>query len=186
MPIPLGVLAVAGAGGGAAANSYELIATVNGTGSSGIIDITNIPADYKHIQLRYTARSTRNFGEDNINFQINNDTANNYAMHALRGNGSAVDSTALTARNDWTDFGSPDAANTANAFAAGVLDILDYANTSKFKTGRLLYGVQSNGPLRVMLLSGLWRSTSAITSIKLTLSVGNFNAASRFSIYGIK
>lgn len=181
--ILLGILNSQVAGGGAGA--YEHIATVNGTGSSGVIDITSIPADYQHIQIRYTARSTRTFGSDNINIQLNNDTANNYAMHALLGTGEAVDSRALTTRNDWTDYGSPDDSNTSGSFMAGVLDILDYANTSKYKTGRLLYGA-TTGDVKVMLLSGLWQSTSAVTSIKFSLGVGNFVSASRFSIYGIR
>jgi len=142
--ILLGILnSQAAAAGGAAA--YEHIATVNGTGSSGVIDITSIPADYQHIQIRYTARSTRTFGDDNINIQLNNDTANNYAMHALLGTGASVDSRALTTRNNWTDYGSPDNSNTTGSFAAGVLDILDYANTNKYKTGRLLYGSTTYG-----------------------------------------
>jgi len=182
--ILLGILNSQAAAAGAA-SAYEHIATVNGTGSSGVIDITSIPADYQHIQIRYTARSDYNFNYANINIQLNNDTANNYAMHALLGTGEAVQSRALTTRNDWTDYGSPAANNTTGSFMAGVLDILDYANTSKYKTGRLLYGA-TTGDVKVMLLSGLWQSTSAVTSVKFSLAAGNFLAASRFSIYGIK
>ena len=183
-PLPLGILALAGVTGGAPA--YELIQTVNGTGSSGVIDITSIPADYQHIQIRYLARSTRTFGSDNINIQLNNDTGNNYAMQALLGTGSnpAV-SRALTTRSNWTDYGSPDNSNTTGSFMTGVLDILDYENNSKYKTGRLLYGA-TTGDDKVMLLSGLWQSTSPVTSVKFSLDVGNFVSASRFSIYGTK
>ena len=180
----LGVLNQQAAGGGGNP-AYELIQTVNGTGASGVIDITSIPADYQHIQIRYLARSTRNYNSDNINIQLNNDTANNYAMHALLGNGSSVVPRALTTRNDWTDYGSPDDSNVTGSFMAGVLDIHDYANTSKYKTGRLQYGAVT-GDDKAMLLSGLWQSTSAVTSVKFSFSVGNFVAASRFSIYGIK
>jgi predicted patatin/cPLA2 family phospholipase len=76
---------------------------------------------------------------------------------------------------------------TASTFGAGVIDILDYADTNKFKTTRTLNGVSSNASSAIdyiFLVSGLWRSTSAITSI--TLTGNNFAQYSHFALYGIK
>lgn len=75
---------------------------------------------------------------------------------------------------------------TANVFGAIVLDILDYADTNKYKTTRSLAGLDSNtagGALQ--LASGSWRNTAAITSI--TFSSGtNFQQYSTLALYGIK
>ena len=70
---------------------------------------------------------------------------------------------------------------------APIVDVLDYANTNKFKTIRNLEGFDVNGSGGlVALTSGLYRSTSAITSIKLTPNAGNYAQYSHFALYGIK
>jgi hypothetical protein len=65
----------------------------------------------------------------------------------------------------------------AGNVGASILDILDYANTNKYKTIRLLAGVDVNGTVAtfggvVGLTSGLWQNTNAITSIKLVVETG--------------
>jgi hypothetical protein len=75
-------------------------------------------------------------------------------------------------------------------FGGGVVDILDYASTSKNKTIRTLSGADINGAggdLR--LSSGLWFATpAAITSITLYANGGSSDFAqySSFALYGIK
>jgi hypothetical protein len=68
-----------------------------------------------------------------------------------------------------------------------VTDILDYANTSKYKTVRTLTGIDVNGNGNIRLASGIWmNSPDAVSSITLTASSGNFNTYTTFSLYGIK
>ena len=82
----------------------------------------------------------------------------------------------------------PQASATANAFGVTIIDILDYANTNKYKTFRSLVGSDTNDTNgAVGLASGSWRSTSAITSITLSNNVsGNLAQYSSFALYGIK
>jgi hypothetical protein len=75
---------------------------------------------------------------------------------------------------------------TASVFGAGVIDILDYANTSKYKTIRTLSGWDKNGGGNVGLSSGLWLSTSAISSIVIGSQTGNLVTNTQFALYGIK
>jgi hypothetical protein len=73
-----------------------------------------------------------------------------------------------------------------NTFGSIVIDILDYQNTNKFKTARGLGGSDNNGNGEIYLTSGLWRDTSAITSVSLFPGVGTtFNQYSSFALYGI-
>jgi hypothetical protein len=65
-----------------------------------------------------------------------------------------------------------------------VMDILDYANTNKYKTTRALYSWDSNGSGYVEFNSNNWRSTSAITSIVLT-PANSFAQYTNISIYGV-
>jgi hypothetical protein len=76
----------------------------------------------------------------------------------------------------------------ANIFSGFVIDILDYANTNKYKTIRYLSGYDANGSGRVGLGSGSWRSTSAVTSITLQglEYSSNYKQYSSFALYGIK
>ena len=81
----------------------------------------------------------------------------------------------------------------SNVFAVSVIDILDYANTNKFKTVRALTGDDNNNSTNygyISLSSSLWRSTSAITSLTFdqesSSSTTNFVQYSSFALYGIK
>jgi hypothetical protein len=71
-------------------------------------------------------------------------------------------------------------------FGSGIVDVLDYANTSKYKTAKALGGFTEIGK-KIGLRSGSWRSLNAIDTINLLPYAGTlFAVGSRFSLYGIK
>jgi hypothetical protein len=76
------------------------------------------------------------------------------------------------------------ASSTSNTYGVFIIDILDYANTNKYKTVRTLGGYDANGSGVVSLRSNSWRNTSAITSVKFY--TGGTTSDSRFALYGIK
>ena len=171
--------------------SYEFIASAQGTGSAGGIEFASIPSNYKHLQIRGILRGTRGAATVDGNFTINSDTGSNYAQHELNGNGTSASATtaAPSANNIPFSFGIASIpANTATSgiFASFVIDILDYANTSKYKTTKHLGGYDANGSGGIVLVSGLWQSTSAITSITFTPNVALWAQNSTFALYGIK
>lgn len=174
---------------GAAAGAYDLLETVELSSSASYVEITGLDSytDYKHLQLRYTARSDRSgFTQDNLNGYFNSDfSTSNYASHLLYGTGSSVLSGGYAPAAMQVDA-LPAASETANVFAAGVMDILDFSNTSKNTTMRNLSGKAGSSVPRIFLWSGLWNSTSAVTSIWLQPFGGNIIAGSRFSLYGVK
>jgi len=164
--------------------AYELISTAFLTSSSGAIAFTFIPATYKHLQIRYTAKNSSTTTQMNIT--MNGITSGVYIRHSLLGNGSAVSSTASsTSQTAIQLVDSMARSTTASAVAAGVIDILDYSSTSKNTTIRALYGM-SDTLTRVYLSSGLYNQTTAVSSLTLTASSGSFTSLSRFSLYGIK
>lgn len=182
MLFPLGLLSQ---GGGAAAGSFELIQTANGTGSSGIIDFTSIPATYTHLQIRYTAKNTSTNADLNITF--NNVTSASYARHHLVGNSVSAASSAASSASNISLIDAVAPSTTANVTTNGVIDILDYANANKNKTLRAMYGlIQAYSTSRIYLASGFLNSTTAVSRITLTASGNNFSTVSRFSLYGIK
>jgi len=80
-----------------------------------------------------------------------------------------------------------DATNSADIMGTSIIDVHDYASTTKNKTVRTMTGFDSNGAGQITLVSSLWMSTAAITSMSIISSVGsNFTTNSTFALYGIK
>jgi hypothetical protein len=183
---------LSGAGAPASTTSYESIATITvGSGGSSSISFSSIPSTFKHLQVRYTARTNRANALDAIDLKFNSDTSQgNYVRHELDGNGSGVSASAgYPQAGNYPFWISYVAGNNAgsNVFGAGVIDIFDYQNTNKYKTSRLLGGYDNNGSGYANLFGHLYMVTTAISSIQLTSSLGSgFQQYSSFALYGIK
>lgn len=163
------------------------VITVGAAGASSI-SFTNIPSTYSHLQIRGIGRGTVAQGEMQIFVRFNSDTATNYAAHLLRGDGSAVATASSTSNSRIDGVTRMSAANAASGiFGVSVIDVLDYANTNKYKTLRALGGVDANGSGQVYYRSGLWMSTSAITGVTIGIDDGgNFAQYSQFALYAVK
>ncbi len=189
MPI-LGIIA-SSITGGLSTNSYESIATTTvGSGGSSTITFTSIPSTYQHLQIRYIARDTLGTADvAGLLLRFNSDSGTNYTRHYLLADGASVYTGGSTSRTSINGGLVLSGGSPASVFAAGVIDILDYDDTNKYKTYRVLSGVDTNGtspPGYVDFESALWLSTSAVTSITITLPSGNYAEYSSFALYGIK
>jgi len=185
MLIPIGIFGSPGCVAGA----YELISTqVLGTAAASVT-FSSIPSTYRHLQIRATAKTTTGNENDALVFTFNGDTGANYAFHGLYGTGSTVLSNGATGVNYGNGFPIGGDGASANIFGSGVLDILDYAQTSKNTTTRGMGGVYSTSTgAAIRLNSSLWLNTAAVSSVTLKPPSGAYNlkAGSRFSLYGIK
>lgn len=183
MPI-IGIIASAN-WASANASSYDSIATVTVTGTSSSISFSNIPQTYKSLQIRAIGRATGSSTSEVVwNMDVNS-SASSWSRHQLTGNGTTVSANA-SAGPDSAGRGmfAAGGGTTANIFGATIIDIIDYASTSKTKTFRHFSGVDFNGSGFIALHSNLWNSTSAITSI--TFSPNQANTNTTFALYGIK
>jgi len=170
---------IASSGGAAAGGDYESIATVTvGGGGSSSITFSSIPSTYTHLQIRALMLTT---SAANIVTRFNSDNGTNYAYHELTGSG------ATAAASGASSTGSPYSGYTSTQPGVMIQDVLDYANTNKYKTNRILTGSDANGSGYVIMRSNLWQNTAAINRIDITASGGaNFNQYSSFALYGIK
>ena len=172
--------------GNIATNSYESIATVTvGAGGSSSISFSSIPSTYKHLQIRLIAFEAN---DKLIRIRANSDTGANYTYHALEGNGSSASASGGASKSA-LDFMYNYAASgySANSPTVGIIDILDYQNTNKYKTVRSLGAIDYNGAGVIRLESGAWLSTSAISTITLdAYNAGTFAQYSSFALYGVK
>ena len=179
----------------APSGAYDSIATTTvGAGGTSTITFSSIPATYTHLQLRGIARTSAGGNSDFVVVRFNSDSGANYSRHAVVGSGAGTYTEAeANATNVRFDPAAASGATTS-VFGVGVIDILDYANTSKYKTTRNLSGFDNNGVGTnpwdkgfIQLASGNWRSTSAVSTITLTSgNGGNFVQYTQFALYGIK
>jgi hypothetical protein len=192
MPI-LGIMASQISGHLAVPNNFESIATTTLSSAAATITFSSIPATYKHLQIRAISRSSRAIVAGNIvilRFNADSTAANYYSTHNLAGDGSTAYSQSIADVGEngiWAGISKGDSTG-ANIFGTFVTDILDYTNTNKYKVTRSLQGMDNNSTDGLILLvSGLWLSTTAITSITLVDNTSNnFMQYSSFALYGIK
>ena len=171
----------------APSGAYDSIATVTvGAGGSSTITFSSIPSTYTHLQIRGIAKMDSGVPAPEMRF--NGDTGANYSAHLLYGTGAAAAAASQTSKTylEWI------CAASSTQFAGCVIDILDYANTSKNKTVRSLSGADENGAGSIAFASGLWFATpAAINSITIFsgnagASSGLFTQYSSFALYGIR
>jgi len=166
--------------------SYESIASVSGTGSSGTITFSSIPSTYSHLQIRFIGRSS-SAASSTIRVNFNSDTGSNYANHMLYTDGSAVYAAQNTSQTYMRFYGMASAGLPSGTMSAHIMDILDYSNTNKNKVYRTIGGFDGTNVSKEMgFFSGLWMNTAAITTIDLIAAAGNWTADSKFALYGIK
>jgi len=168
--------------------AYDALATTTvGSGGAASVTFSGIPSTYKHLQIRSLARDNSASGTVTyfkVNF--NSDSGSNYTYHRLGGDGSsAFSDSGSSITTTYANFALANS-STTQIMGASIIDVLDYANVAKYKTIRTLAGADQNGSGRVGLSSGLWMSTSAVTSITLVADSGTFGQYSQFALYGVK
>jgi hypothetical protein len=167
--------------------AMESIATVTvGSGGASEILFSDIAGTYQHLQIRLIGRSAASATSDNVRVRVNGDSGANYSDHKLEGNGSAASSYGYASQTNFTANRIAAANATSSIFGAVVIDILDYASTSKNTTFRSLGGVDLNGSGFIFLDSGAWYNTSAVTSVRLAPNATNWAQHTTAALYGLR
>jgi hypothetical protein len=151
--------------------------------SGGVSSITfaGLPTggQYSHLQLRVTLATWATGGNSDY-MRINGDSGSNYTWHYLVGSGSSASAGSSTGQTGVPSFFS------TPTVSPRIYDILDYANTNKYKTIRSLVGGDANGSGYIWFQSSLWLNTAAITSLTFNIDSNNIPQYSQFSLYGVK
>lgn len=172
-------------------NAYEHLQTIIPTGSQSQVSFTNLAtaysSTYKHLQIRYTARSQRaGVNTDSLVMRFTASSGSHVA-HTMFNSGSSVGSLS-DANSPHMYLGEFPSGNfAANVFQAGIIDILDAFSTNKNKIQRTLNGFTGTTN-DIRLSSGMYYGdTAALTSVFISsANGGNFTTTSRFSLYGLK
>ena len=179
-----------------ALSDYDLLETEILTGTQASVTFSSLDstygADYQHLQIRTTARSDRASDTNSrLYLRFNSDSGANYFSHELGGTGSSVFSAYINSYTGSYNTGivnihtTPASSAATNVFGACVYDILDPFETTKYTTTRF-FGGQAQSHNRVVLVSGAWANTDALTSITITDIHGNLISGSRFTLIGLK
>jgi hypothetical protein len=167
--------------------AYDSIAsTTVGAGGASSVTFSSIPSTYTHLQIRAIARGSQADASDQIGLRFNSDSGSNYAIHQMGSSGSSTFSTGGGSETKMVPGYVTGANSAANVFGAAVIDILDYANTNKYKTVKGLTGYDVNGGGLTIMRSGLWMNTAAITNIVCLPDSGVFAQYTSIALYGIK
>ena len=168
--------------GRSAVGSMDPLGAITLTAAQSSITFSSIPSTYSHLQIR--AFFTTSVTDRSIRIIFNSDSGGNYSFHGIGGDGALSQINAYASQTYGIVGSAPNSTTYGGVF---VTDVLDYANTNKFKTSRSFSGADMNAANGyIQLWSTNWRSLSAITSINLVPSSGNFSQYSSFALYGIK
>lgn len=158
--------------------TYEPIATFTATASS-TFTFSSIPSTYT--DLRLVVVGTPGTGNSSGSLRFNGISTTTYSNTNLIGNGTAASSTVNTSATAITTFQF----TSTSIPAMAVIDIFNYANTGVFKTFLISESSDNNGSGTTISRVGIWRSTSAITTIDIN-AAGSFNTGTTATLYGIK
>jgi hypothetical protein len=159
--------------------TYEKIATTTLGSANANITFTSIGSGYTDLRLVMTFLSSS--GSITSRLRFNGDTGSNYSSTTLRADGSSASSDRGTG-SIWINPFNSTATTTIPLMVT--YDIFSYAG-STFKSLLMTTSGDQNGSGWVERIVGLYRSTSAITSISIDASASTFAAGSTATLYGI-
>ena len=158
------------------ATTYDplITTTLTSTQSSVTFDISSTPnQSYTDLIIVFSGSMS---AADNNNVQFNDDTGSSYSVTRLYGNGSTYGTNLSSTQNQIQ-------LSEGSTTAIDLIQIFNYTNTHATKTV-ISRGSSVGGFTKISV--GLWRSTAAITKIKLFPGGTTYAVGSSFTIYGIK
>jgi hypothetical protein len=163
--------------------TYEPIATNTLVSANSGITFTSIPSTYTDLRLVVTVNTTSTSGKG-VALRFNSDTGSNYSMTYLNSDGT----TPATSRNNLFDYLLWNTSSTSSTLPSFyTADIFNYAGSTQ-KSVIATGNADRNGSGTLEVFTGLWGSTSAITTIRVSLYTdgsANFNAGTTATLYGI-
>ena len=168
--------------------THEPIASFTVSGSStNPVTFNNIPQTFTDLMLVIYGRSTGTVQLDTTLAYVNFNTGtNNYSNTNFYTDGSSIVANRAT-NQVYFGFGAhPAGGATANVFGTEVFHILNYTNSTAFKTVLSQASSDLNGSGQMYMGVHLWRQTAAITRLDMYTSNPAWAAGSKLTLYGIK
>ena len=166
------------------ARTYEPIATQTLGSATSTVTFSSILATYTDLIL--VVNFGFSGGNQTITIQFNGDAGSNYSFTELYGSGTAAGSGRSS--NQASIYSGLQVAPSTSLDNNFIMHIQNYSNTTTYKTTISRENAVTSGTYPgTNTMVGLWRSTSAISSLTMVPSNGvNFLAGSSLTLYGIK
>lgn len=170
----------------AAGSTYTPIATYT-TSNTTTTTITfgsgnTLPQTYTDLYLVVTTKPTATPTSYGVNLRLNGDSGTNYSRTYFYGYGGGAGTGRNTNQNNYGFMSA--GSTTANQYNMGRLHIMDYANTTTYKT-MVSRGDDVSDSTQITV--GLWRNTNAITQIDIIATDSlYYGSGCVFTLYGIK
>lgn len=158
------------------ASTYTPIATSTLGSAAASVTFSSISSAYTDLVIVCNAKSA---STPTIRLEFNSDTGSNYSSTILYGDGSSAGSVRVTNETSMNIGG------VVPEFGTAVININNYSNATTYKTAISKYATVSGTYSEVGAKVGLWRSTAAISTIKISTASSTFSTGSMFTIYGI-
>ena len=167
------------------ATTYEPIATTTLGSAASSITFSSIASSWTDLRLVLVVPASPDTS-GNININLNSDSGSNYSFTRIAGDGTSATSSAGT---NQVRFRPSDGFNWTGSSTAPVFiesNFFSYAGSTN-KTVLFATSEDRNGAGSTKRIVGLWRNTSAITTIAFTTDAGtNYPVGTTATLYGIK
>jgi hypothetical protein len=164
-----------------AGRTYEAIATTVLQAAGTSVNFTSIPSNFTDLVAILNVRGDA--VNTNTMLRFNSDTATNYSLTGMSGEGASPisyrnTSVAQIALNSGS-------ANWNNVWGNLIVHIMNYSNTTTTKTV-ISRGNAATGETELHI--GLWRKSpvEAINALNFVATSGSWSSGSTFSLYGIR
>ena len=157
--------------------TYDKIATYTVPSAASSYTFTSIAGTYTDLVI--VASFGRTSGDPAMTLQLNSDTGSNYSVTTLEGQGSSAVSQRQSNQTAMYVAGFQ-----SGSYSSPYINIINFNNYSNTTTNKTV--LSRNAANSAGAYVGLWRSTAAITAIKLDAVGSTFTTGSTFTLYGIK
>lgn len=167
-----------------AGRAYSNISKVTLSSSASEINFDNIPQTFTDLILicdGYAA--TGDGGSIQLRFNANANTV--YSSTALSGNGTNTLSQRITSQTVAYASYAIGWSTTSTTRANQIINIFNYSNSSTNKVVLSRSSIISGSYPGTEIVTSNFRSTTAITSLRVTIGGGTFGSSSIFSLYGV-
>ena len=164
----------------AAGNTYVAIGSTTLSSAASSITFSSIPSTYTDLVLVTNFGTT--VGGYITGIKLNNDTGANYSTVSLYGSSQGVIAYKRTNDTLGMNFSNWFGTSTTLAGSNGIYHIMNYSNTTTYKTA---IGRSNDASMQTEATVGLWRNTAAVTSVNFWVDTTTLKAGSTAALYGI-
>lgn len=172
----------------ASASALVLISSQILGSPAATFTFSSIPGTYTNLELKCEGRGSNASANIGVSIQFNGDTGANYDLGTLQASNGSVTSSSTFGGASVNVGNMPGSSATANYSGGFNASIHYYTNTTFFKhvlvDGSFMSSATGTAYF-IQKFDNWWRSTSAITSLTVNTSAGNFVTGSVCNLYGV-